>query len=218
MSSKNAGTPENRGAYMTAIMCMLINDHCNMTRIINTLERQTSSLDHEEAVDLGLIKNILEYLLDYPTRVHHPVEDLVYGKLKIRDPAMARTLDDLEQEHADLENQTRQFALAVERVLKGENLPPQELARTGRDLTDRLQRHLATEETTLFPAARSSLMSSDWADIALVLGAPDDPLFGPRLRDFYRRLHKEIMASGTAWAAPPSPAVHDVPVVTPALA
>jgi hemerythrin-like domain-containing protein len=203
---------------MTAIMCMLINDHCNMTRIIDTLERQIGSLDHEEAVDLGLIKNILEYLLDYPTRVHHPVEDLVYGKLKIRDPAIARTLDDLEQEHADLESQTRRFALAVDRVLKGEKLPRQELAQTGRDLTDRLQRHLATEETTLFPAARSSLMSSDWADIALVLGAPDDPLFGPRLRDFYRRLHEEIMGSEAAWADPLGHPVHDVPIVTPALA
>jgi hemerythrin-like domain-containing protein len=203
---------------MAAIMCMLINDHCNMTRIIDALERQIGSLDHDEAVDLGLIRNILEYLLDYPTRVHHPVEDLVYGKLKIRDPAMARTLDDLEQEHTDLENQTRQFALAVDRVFKGEKLPRQGLVQTGRDLTDRLRRHLAVEETKLFPAARSSLMSTDWADIALVLGAPDDPLFGPRLRDFYRRLHEEIMASEAALADLPNNAVNDVPVVTPALA
>lgn len=74
---------------MTAIMCMLINDHCNMTRIIDAFERQISSLDHEGALELGPIRNILEYLLDYPTHVHHPVEDLVYGKLKIRNPALA---------------------------------------------------------------------------------------------------------------------------------
>ena len=49
-----------------------------------------------------------------------------------------------------------------------------------KDLIDRLHRHMRTEETTLFPAARSSLTSTDWANIALVLGAPDDPLFGPR--------------------------------------
>ena len=203
---------------MTAIMCMLINDHCNMTRIIDAFERQISSLDHEGASELGPIRNILEYLLDYPTHVHHPVEDLVYGKLKIRNPALARTLDDLEQEHADLEKQTWRFAVAVDRVLKGEKLPRQELAQMGRDLIDRLQRHLAIEETTLFPAARSSFMSTDWADIALVLGAPDDPLFGPRLQDFYRRLHEEIMASKAAWADPPSYTAHDMPIVTPALA
>ena len=56
----------------------------------------------------------------------------------------------------------------------------------------------ASSETTLFPAARSSLTSTDWANIALVLGAPDDPLFGPRLREFYRCLQQEIMASEAA--------------------
>jgi hypothetical protein len=43
-------------------------------------------------------------------------------------------------------------------------------------------------------------------------------LFGPRLRDFYRRLHEEIMASKAAWADPPSHTAHDMPIVTPALA
>jgi hemerythrin-like domain-containing protein len=218
--AKEFGTfgDEDGEENMTEIMCMLANDHRNMTKILDALQRQISSLDHASSPNHHLIRSILEYILDYPTQVHHPVEDLVYGEMKIRNPAIARTLDGIEQEHADLEKQTRRFAVAVDRVLKGEKLPRQELARIGRDLTDRLQRHLATEETTLFPAARSSLMSSDWADIALVLGAPDDPLFGPRLRDFYRRLHKEIMASETAWADQPGHPVHDVPVVTPPLA
>ena len=119
-----------------------------------------------------LIRSILEYILDYPTHVHHPVEDLVYGELKIRNPAISPDSRRIEQEHADLEKQTRQFAVAVDRALQGEELPLQELVQMGQDLIDRLQRHMRAEETTLFPAARSSLMSTDWANIALVLGAP----------------------------------------------
>ena len=68
----------------------------------------------------------------------------------------------------------------------------------GQDLIDCLQRHMGAEDSALFPAARSSLTSTDWANIALVLGAPDDPLFGPRLQEFYRRLQQEIMASDAA--------------------
>jgi hemerythrin-like domain-containing protein len=183
---------------MTEIMCMLANDHRNMTKILDALQRQISSLDHASSPNHHLIRSILEYILDYPTQVHHPVEDLVYGELKIRNPAVARTLDGIEQEHADLEKQTRQFAQAIDRALQGEELPLQWLVRMGQDLIDRLHRHMRAEETTLFPAARSSLTSTDWANIALVLGAPDDPLFGPRLREFYRCLQQEIMASEAA--------------------
>jgi hemerythrin-like domain-containing protein len=196
--SREVGTPENREADMTEIMCMLVNDHRNMAKIIDSLERQISLLDQGGASDHNLINNILEYILDYPTQVHHPVEDLVYGELKIRNPAIARTLDGIEEEHAELEKQTRQFAQAVDRALQGEEVPRQWLAHLGRNLIDRLHRHMSAEERTLFPAARSSLTSTDWANIALVLGAPDDPLFGPRLREFYRCLHRRIMGAEAA--------------------
>jgi hemerythrin-like domain-containing protein len=177
---------------MTEIMCMLINDHRNMTRIIDALDKQIGSLDRTGSTDHGLVRHILEYLLDYPTRVHHPVEDLVYGKLRTRDPAAAQALDGIEREHVELEKRTRRFATAVDRALQGEELPHKWLAQMGRDLVERLRGHMAAEETRLFPAARGGLTSSDWADVALVLGAPDDPLFGPRLREYYRRLHEEI--------------------------
>ena len=95
----------------------------------------------------------------------------------------------------ELEEQTRRFAAAVDRALRGEELPRRSLAQMGRDLVERLRGHMAAEETGLFPAARGGLLSSDWADIALVLGAPDDPLFGPRLHEYYRRLHGEIVGA-----------------------
>jgi hemerythrin-like domain-containing protein len=97
LSPKNAGRPENRKADMTEIMSMLVNDHRNMTRIIDVLDRQIGSLDRTGSTDYGLVQHILEYLLDYPTRVHHPVEDLVYGRLSIRDPAAAGALDGIER-------------------------------------------------------------------------------------------------------------------------
>jgi hemerythrin-like domain-containing protein len=168
---------------MTEIMCMLINDHRNMTTIIDVLDRRIGSLDRTGSADYGLVKQIVEYLLDYPTRVHHPVEDLVYGRLRTRDPAAAQALDGIEWEHGELEKRTRRFATAVDRALRGEELSPRWLAQMGRDLVERLRGHMAAEETRLFPAARGGLTPGDWADVALFLGAPDDPLFGPRLRE-----------------------------------
>ena len=67
---------------MTEIMCMLANDHRNMTKILDALQRRISSLDHAGPLNYHLIRNILGYILDYPTQVHHPVEDLVYGELR----------------------------------------------------------------------------------------------------------------------------------------
>src|SRR3954471_17764188 len=104
---------------------------------------------------------------DYPTRVHHPVEDLVYGRLRTRDPAAAQALDGIEWEHGELEKRTRRFATAVDRALRGEELSPRWLAQMGRDLVERLRGHMAAEETRLFPAARGGLTPGDWADVAL---------------------------------------------------
>jgi hypothetical protein len=49
------------------------------------------------------------------------------------------------------------------------------------------------EETEFFPRALLRLESEDWAEIEAAIASPEDPLFGDRLADEYRKLHQRIM-------------------------
>jgi hemerythrin-like domain-containing protein len=180
---------------MIEIMRMLLDDHRNMAKLLEVLDRQTLQLAQVGTADYHLIKDILDYTLHYPTRIHHPLEDLVYQKLKLRDAHWAETLNDIEEEHAKLETLTRQFALTINRCLQGETCSQEQVVQMGQDLVNLSQRHMNIEEAMLFPAAQGNLTPSDWADIALALAAPDDPLFGPRLQQSYHRLRREIQTS-----------------------
>jgi hemerythrin-like domain-containing protein len=180
---------------MIEIMRMLLDDHRNMAKLFEVLDRQTLQLAQVGTADYRLIKDILDYTLHYPTRIHHPLEDLVYQKLKLRDAHWAETLNDIEEEHAKLETLTRQFALTINRCLQGETCSREQVVQMGQDLVNLSRRHMNIEEAMLFPAAQGNLTPSDWADIALALAAPDDPLFGPRLQQSYQRLRREIQTS-----------------------
>jgi hemerythrin-like domain-containing protein len=177
---------------MIEIMRMLLDDHRNMAKLLEVLDRQILQLAQAGTADYNLIKDILDYTLHYPTRIHHPLEDLVYQKLKIRDANWAETLNNVEEEHAKLETLTRQFAMTISRCLQGEKCSREQVVQIGQDLVNLSQRHMNIEEAMLFPAAQGNFTPSDWADIALALAAPDDPLFGPRLQQSYQRLREEI--------------------------
>jgi len=57
-------------------------------------------------------------LLDfYPDAHHHPQEDMVFKKLKARDPAGAANVGDLAAEHRSGAERLRRVAQAVESVL-----------------------------------------------------------------------------------------------------
>ena len=84
---------------MADILAMLRQDHINMLWLLDALERQIDTFADGHQPDHEIVSAIADYVLEYPDRFHHPVEDLVLAELRQRDASAARPSEGLEGEH-----------------------------------------------------------------------------------------------------------------------
>ncbi len=77
----------------------LSREHRNIEMLLAVLERELEIFDSGGRPDYEVIRAIISYFELYPEVYHHPQEDLVFAKLKIRDPAAAAKVGDLALEH-----------------------------------------------------------------------------------------------------------------------
>ncbi len=101
---------------MTDIIDSLHEDHANLAKLLDALERQLALFDQGGTPDYDIVQGVIDYCLNFPDRYHHPKEDLVLERLQALDPVAAAAIGDLAAEHQDLANLTQRFADAVRRA------------------------------------------------------------------------------------------------------
>lgn len=179
---------------MPAIIESLRQEHANMTKLLSLLDRQFAIFDAGGTPDYDLILRAVEYLNDWSGQWHHPKEDLVLDKLQLRDAAAAEAVGDLEADHEKLAALTAQFLGVIREVLNGEELPRDQVSRLAGKFINSQRRHMQGEEAVFLPAAERVLTAPDWADIAMRIGDPHDPLFGRTVEERFDRLRRDLMA------------------------
>src|SRR5437763_12489976 len=95
----------------------LSQEHLNIEKLLAILERELEVFDRGDRADYEVIHAIISYFELYPEVYHHPQEDLVFAKLKLRDPAAAAKVGDLALEHQKGAESLRRVAQAVDSVL-----------------------------------------------------------------------------------------------------
>ena len=95
----------------------LSQEHRNIETLLAVLERELQIFDRGDRPDYEVIRAIISYFEVYPEAYHHPQEDLVFAKLKIRDPAAAAKIGNLALEHQKGAERLRRVAQAVDNVL-----------------------------------------------------------------------------------------------------
>lgn len=182
---------------MSDVIDALREDHANLAKLLNAVERQIALFDQGEAPDYDIIQGAIEYCLSYPDLYHHPREDLVFARLCERDPGAVEKLGDLMAEHRDLAAVTERFAEAVRNILQDLEVPREALDRTARRFIAFYRDHMAREEEVFFPAALEHLTRADWAEIDARMAARHDPLFGPQSEERFAALRRNVLN----WAA-----------------
>ena len=81
------------------IIELLTEEHRNIERLLAVLEHELDVFDSGNRPDYEVIRAIISYFQVYPEQFHHPQEDLVFARLKVRDPAAAARIGDLAGEH-----------------------------------------------------------------------------------------------------------------------
>src|ERR1700746_852510 len=85
----------------SAVMILerLSQEHRNIEKLLDILERELEVFDRGGRPHSDVIRAVIRYFEGYPEVYHHPQEDLVFAKLRTRDPAAAAKVGDLAREH-----------------------------------------------------------------------------------------------------------------------
>ena len=178
---------------MPKIIDILLEEHQNIEKLLLVLEHELEIFDRSGRPDYEILQTIIQYFQDYPENCHHPKEELIFEKLKLRDPAAAKRFGNVEAEHAVETRRLRSFARAVEYILADQEFLRETFHLAVHDFIEHQREHLKKEERLLFPAALKALQSEDWAAIDGRLDDRKDPLFDSVVEEKFHNLQKTIL-------------------------
>jgi hemerythrin-like domain-containing protein len=171
----------------------LFREHRNIEMLLAVLERELEIFDRGGRPDYEVIRAIISYFEVYPEVYHHPQEDVVFAKLKLRDPAAAAKVGDLALEHQKGAERLRRVAEAVESVLADREILRQNVDTIVRDFIEYERRHIMMEDRDFFPAALKAFQPQDWTEIASAMTNHEDPLFSETAEETFDALRARIL-------------------------
>lgn len=178
---------------MPKIIDILLEEHQNIEKLLLVLEHELEVFDRSGRPDYEILQTIIQYFQDYPESCHHPKEDMIFGKLKARDPAAAKSVGDAEAEHEVETRRLRSFARAVDSVLADQEFLRESFHIAVQDFIEHQRQHLEKEERLLFPAAMKALRREDWTEIDARLDDRKDPLFDAVVEEKFHNLRETIL-------------------------
>ena len=169
-------------------------EHRNIEKLLLVLERELGVFDRGQRPDYEVIGAVIAYFQVHPELYHHPQEDLVFAKLKARDPAAAAVIGDLAAEHRTGAGHLCQVAQAVEGVLMDQEVQRRTVDDIIHNFIAHERRHMAMEERDFFPVAERILQAEDWAEIASSRSAGQkDPLFSETIELRFAAVRRHIL-------------------------
>ena len=165
----------------------LRHEHRYFESILSALDEQADKAAQGEC-DLALLRDIVQYLVNYPDAYHHPLEDLVFERLLKADPGSQNAVQSLIDGHAVMYRETKRLRATVEKAIEGEAIHVDRLHLLITKYTEAYRAHMRTEDTVVFPRAIAKLTPEDWAEIGREYRQDQDPLFGSAVRQKYQRL------------------------------
>jgi len=181
---------------MTRMIELLRDEHRDIEQLLKVLEDEVKVFDRRERPDYEVIQAIIDYFQDYPDCCHHPKEDMIFDRLKARDPLAAKRIGDVEAEHRQETERLDRVAKVVRNVLLDREILRETFGKVMRDFIDHQRRHMAMEERTLFPAAANALRPEDWQEIDSKWNDKTTTLFDVAIEEKYHSLRDRILQWG----------------------
>ncbi len=171
-------------------------EHQSLAAVLHGLLYLTREIrDRGADPDFRLLHAMLDYIVAFPQKLHHPKEDqYLFKAIRERSANAAQLLDELEAEHVRGDDLIRSLQHALIGY-ENEGRDKAELFRKAvEDYADFNWRHMRREEDVVMPLAEQLLTEADWERIAAAFRQNDDPLFGIKPKDEFRRLFQRIVA------------------------
>jgi hemerythrin-like domain-containing protein len=168
-------------------------EHRHIAGVMELFSDQLKAIDNGQLVDTHVVYEIMDYMVSWPDRYHHPREDLIYGRVAEVDAGAADEVDTLQRDHDANAERGREVLAEIERWRAGE-VSGADVVEAGRDYVDRMYEHMNLEEKLVFPHIESMLTTEDWRELAEddQLRPVSDPVFGPRVQREFRNLARKL--------------------------
>ena len=189
---------------MTYVVEVLRQEHRNIEKLLHVLEQELSVFDRGDRPNYEVVVRIIDYFKDYPDSCHHPKEDMIFEKLKARDPVAAGGVGDLEAEHQNEGKRLQRLAQMIRSILTHHEVLRPTFDDIMRDFIEHERKHMEMEERVLFPAAVNALQPEDWAGIDAIWSEKKDTMFNVAIEEKCQSLRERILQwerekSGGSW-------------------
>ncbi len=175
------------------IIIKLHREHANMRRILILVRLQLDLLERQGMPDFVLLANSLYYMRKFPSMVHHPKEDLIFGKLLAADSSVKQEVDRLRRQHEEIYALEDRLINLVLEIQAGKLELCSKLLELGKLYLKTQAEHVEAEERVLFPRAQRVLRQKDWKEVRDKSAGIEDPLFGNKVTERYRYLYDYLL-------------------------
>ena len=175
------------------LMKALRAEHRHIGTVMQLFSDQLKAIEGGELVDTHVVYEVMDYMVTWPDRFHHPREDLIYARVAEVDARVADDVDTLQRDHDHTAKRGRGVLHDIERWRLGE-VSGAVVVKSGRNYVDHIHEHMNLEEKLVFPRIEATLTLQDWRELAEddQLGAVADSVFGPRVQREFRNMTRKL--------------------------
>ena len=179
---------------MPIAITIIKDEHRALASVLKGLQYLVEGIRNEgHAPDFPLMRSMLDYIEQFPDRLHHPKEDqYVFPVLRQRDPSSAADLDILEAEHDSGPGFIARVGAALA-AYQGDASRLAEFAQAVDDYAQYQWAHMNREEEVILPLALKALQPEDWIEIDKAFKSNNDPLVGVERQKEFRELFRKVV-------------------------
>ncbi|WP_459874473.1 hemerythrin domain-containing protein [Halomonas shantousis] len=173
------------------MLTQLRQDHANMARLLHVLQMKHKTLAEGERPDFQLVREVVDYILDYMHGFTVPLERICGEQLASRVPEASELVCQLSEDYRGLHERLMRLSQDIDMILMDAVVP---IDRFAEDLGAYLEAHrgyLRAERESLFPLIREHFDEEDLARLAAALPEGAEAELA-RLQSSYPELYAEF--------------------------
>lgn len=169
-------------------------EHLALASVLYGLRQATSRIRTHGTPDFRLLFALVDYIIEFPDRLHHPKEDEhLFRALARRCPAARALIAELAAEHVRGDGLIRALDEALKRYARDGSEAFEPFAAAVEHYVAFHWLHMTREEEVLLPLAQRHLTLSDWVRIDAAFRANDNPLAGVKPKARSEMLFRRIL-------------------------
>ncbi|MDR9440006.1 MAG: hemerythrin domain-containing protein [Halomonas sp.] len=166
-------------------------DHANMARMLHVLHLKQKSLASGERPNFQLVREVVDYILDYQEGFTRPLEKICTERLKELDPSSAEVIERMSKDYRALQSRLKRLSNDLDMILMDAVVPMDRFAEDLKAYLDSHRAYLRDERELLFPLIRENFTDQDL--VALSEALPEGAQAQlERLQEAYPELYAEL--------------------------